>query len=83
MKGGQCLNSDEDLCCPVCHDIFKDPVMLSCSHSVCKVCLQSWWTENPNRECPVCKRRHLKRQLPPNLVLKNLCESFLLDKLLQ
>ncbi|XP_023144019.2 zinc-binding protein A33-like [Amphiprion ocellaris] len=71
---------EEDLCCPVCHDIFKDPVMLSCSHSVCKVCLQSWWTENPNRECPVCKRRHLKRQLPPNLVLKNLCESFLLDK---
>uniref|UniRef100_A0A3P8SCJ3 Tripartite motif containing 35-12 n=1 Tax=Amphiprion percula TaxID=161767 RepID=A0A3P8SCJ3_AMPPE len=70
----------EDLCCPVCHDIFKDPVMLSCSHSFCRVCLQSWWTENPNRECPVCKRRHLKRQLPPNLVLKNLCESFLLDK---
>ncbi|XP_023144023.1 nuclear factor 7, brain-like [Amphiprion ocellaris] len=71
---------EEDLCCPVCHDIFKDPVMLSCSHSFCRVCLQIWWTENPNRQCPVCKRRHLKRQLPPNLVLKNLCESFLLDK---
>ncbi|XP_023144025.1 zinc-binding protein A33-like [Amphiprion ocellaris] len=71
---------EEDLCCPVCHDIFKDPVILSCSHSFCKVCLQSWWTENPNRECPVCKRQHSREDLSPNLVLKNLCESFLLDK---
>uniref|UniRef100_A0A3Q1EAX5 RING-type domain-containing protein n=1 Tax=Acanthochromis polyacanthus TaxID=80966 RepID=A0A3Q1EAX5_9TELE len=69
-----------DLCCPVCHDIFKDPVILACTHSFCKVCLQSWWTEKPNRECPVCKQRHLKRQLPSNLVLRNLCESFLEDK---
>ncbi|XP_051809137.1 nuclear factor 7, brain-like [Acanthochromis polyacanthus] len=71
---------EEDLCCPVCHDIFKDPVILACTHSFCKVCLQSWWTEKPNRECPVCKQRHLKRQLPSNLVLRNLCESFLEDK---
>ncbi|XP_051809136.1 zinc-binding protein A33-like [Acanthochromis polyacanthus] len=68
---------EEDLCCPVCHDIFKDPVILSCSHSFCKVCLQSWWTENPNRECPVCKRQHLNDLIHPNMVLKNLCEIFL------
>ncbi|XP_051234125.1 nuclear factor 7, ovary-like [Dicentrarchus labrax] len=68
---------EEDLCCPVCHDIFKDPVILSCSHSFCKDCLKSWWTEKVTRECPVCKRRHSKEGLPPNLALKNLCESFL------
>uniref|UniRef100_A0A3Q3IS07 RING-type domain-containing protein n=1 Tax=Monopterus albus TaxID=43700 RepID=A0A3Q3IS07_MONAL len=42
-----------DLCCPVCQDVFKDPVVLSCSHSFCKDCLQSWWTEKGHRECPV------------------------------
>uniref|UniRef100_A0A3B4Y477 Zinc finger RING-type eukaryotic domain-containing protein n=1 Tax=Seriola lalandi dorsalis TaxID=1841481 RepID=A0A3B4Y477_SERLL len=31
----------EDLCCPVCHEVFRDPVLLSCSHSFCKdYCLQ-------------------------------------------
>ncbi|XP_044075561.1 E3 ubiquitin-protein ligase TRIM39-like [Siniperca chuatsi] len=67
---------EEDLCCPVCHDIFKDPVILSCCHSFCKVCLQSWWTEKETQECPLCKRRPSKEGLPPNLVLKNLCETF-------
>ncbi|XP_071370477.1 E3 ubiquitin-protein ligase TRIM39-like isoform X1 [Centroberyx affinis] len=53
--------SEEDLSCPVCHDIFKDPVLLSCSHSFCKACLQRWWTEKQTHECPVCKRRSSKR----------------------
>ncbi|XP_029899998.1 nuclear factor 7, ovary-like [Myripristis murdjan] len=72
--------SEEDLCCPVCHDIFKDPVVLSCSHSFCKACLQSWWTEKPTKDCPVCKRRSSKDDPPRNLVLKNLCEAFLLQR---
>ncbi|XP_029899981.1 zinc-binding protein A33-like [Myripristis murdjan] len=72
--------SEEDLCCPVCHDIFKDPVLLSCSHSFCKACLQSWWTEKPIKDCPVCKRRSSRSDPPHNLVLKNLCEAFLLQR---
>ncbi|XP_032364881.1 LOW QUALITY PROTEIN: nuclear factor 7, brain-like [Etheostoma spectabile] len=71
--------SEEDLCCPVCHDVFRDPVVLSCSHSFCKDCLQSWWTERPTQECPVCKKRSLYEP-PCNLVLKNLCEAFLLER---
>ncbi|XP_045907828.1 nuclear factor 7, brain-like [Micropterus dolomieu] len=71
---------EDDLCCPVCQDIFKDPVILSCCHSFCKGCLQSWWTERGSQECPVCKRRHSKEMLPPNRALKNLCESFLQER---
>uniref|UniRef100_A0A8C9XC00 Uncharacterized protein n=1 Tax=Sander lucioperca TaxID=283035 RepID=A0A8C9XC00_SANLU len=71
--------SEEDLCCPVCHDVFRNPVLLSCSHSFCKDCLQSWWTEKPTQECPVCKKRSLYEP-PCNLVLKNLCEAFLLER---
>ncbi|XP_074536054.1 nuclear factor 7, ovary-like [Halichoeres trimaculatus] len=71
---------EEDLCCPICHEIFKDPVLLSCTHSFCEDCLKSWWRENKYRECPVCKARHSKKKPPCNLALKNLCESFLLER---
>ncbi|XP_044206189.1 nuclear factor 7, ovary-like [Thunnus albacares] len=72
--------SEEDLRCPVCHDVFRDPVVLSCSHSFCKDCLKSWWRQKQTRECPVCKRRSSRDEPPVSLVLKNLCESFLQDR---
>ncbi|XP_034721196.1 nuclear factor 7, brain-like [Etheostoma cragini] len=68
--------SEEEFCCPVCCEVFRNPVVLSCSHSFCRDCLQTWWTERPTRECPVCKRRSSKSHPPCNLVLKNLCETF-------
>ncbi|XP_061584331.1 E3 ubiquitin-protein ligase TRIM35-like, partial [Cololabis saira] len=72
-------SSGEDLSCPICQEIFKDPVVLSCSHSFCRACLQSWWAEKETRPCPCCKRRSSKSNPPRNLALKNLCEAFLKD----
>ncbi|XP_010862913.2 tripartite motif-containing protein 35 [Esox lucius] len=66
----------EDLSCPVCYDIFKDPVLLSCSHSFCKACLDLCWKGKENKECPVCQTI-CPVDPHPNLALKNLCESFL------
>ncbi|XP_018559261.1 nuclear factor 7, ovary-like [Lates calcarifer] len=72
--------SEEDLCCPVCQEVFRDPVLLSCSHSFCKDCLKRWWREKPTPDCPVCKRRSSNEHPPLNLALKNLCESFLQER---
>ncbi|XP_066538957.1 E3 ubiquitin-protein ligase TRIM39-like [Hoplias malabaricus] len=72
--------SEEDLSCPVCCDIFKDPVVMSCSHSVCKVCLQRFWETKGSRECPVCRTRSSSLDPPLSLALKNLCERFLQEK---
>ncbi|XP_051724485.1 nuclear factor 7, ovary-like [Ctenopharyngodon idella] len=69
--------SAEELSCPVCCEIFKTPVILSCSHSVCKECLQQFWRTKKAQECPVCRRRSSNDHPPVSLVLKNLCESFL------
>ncbi|XP_059396546.1 tripartite motif containing 35-39 isoform X2 [Carassius carassius] len=69
--------SVKDISCPVCCEIFRAPVLLSCSHSFCKECLQQFWTTKTTRECPVCSRRSSRDDPPCNLVLKNLCESFL------
>ena len=71
---------EEDLWCPVCHDVFRDPVLLSCSHSFCQDCLKSWWKDKAVKECPLCKRRHSKGEPLINLVLKNLCETFLQER---
>ncbi|RVE72663.1 hypothetical protein OJAV_G00043100 [Oryzias javanicus] len=70
-------SSSMDYCCSVCCDVFKDPVLLSCSHSFCRRCLTTWWTQKQNNECPLCKMVSQSDHLPSNLALKNLCESFL------
>uniref|UniRef100_A0A8C1TNH9 Uncharacterized protein n=1 Tax=Cyprinus carpio TaxID=7962 RepID=A0A8C1TNH9_CYPCA len=72
--------SVEELSCPVCCEIFKDPVLLSCSHSFCKECLQQFWRTKKTQECPVCRRRSSKDQPPRNLVLKNLCDSLIMER---
>ncbi|XP_059931230.1 E3 ubiquitin-protein ligase TRIM35-like [Gadus macrocephalus] len=65
-----------DLSCSVCHYIFNDPVILSCSHRFCKGCLQSWWMQSQEHLCPLCKRRSSKTEPPRNIALKNLSEAF-------
>ncbi|KAM3878476.1 E3 ubiquitin-protein ligase TRIM39-like [Diretmus argenteus] len=72
--------SEEDLSCPVCKDIFKDPVLLTCSHNFCQVCLEEWWRHKPTRECPVCRTTSSISEPPPNLELKTLCEAFILER---
>ncbi|KAM9486308.1 E3 ubiquitin-protein ligase TRIM35-like [Clarias gariepinus] len=72
--------SEEDFSCPVCREIFKDPVVLRCSHSVCKVCLQKFWETKGSRECPVCRRKSSMERPFTNLVLKNLCETFFQER---
>lgn len=35
--------SEEDLSCPVCFEIFKDPVLQTSTHSFCKGHLTTFW----------------------------------------
>uniref|UniRef100_A0A672K915 Uncharacterized protein n=1 Tax=Sinocyclocheilus grahami TaxID=75366 RepID=A0A672K915_SINGR len=72
--------SVEELSCPVCCEIFKDPVILSCSHSFCKECLQQFWRIKKTQECPVCRRRSSKQEPLSILALKNLCDSLIKER---
>ncbi|XP_058248202.1 E3 ubiquitin-protein ligase TRIM35-like isoform X2 [Hemibagrus wyckioides] len=72
--------SEQDFSCPVCCELFKDPVLLHCTHSVCKVCLQQFWEAKESKECPVCRRKSSMAEPPINLALKNLCETFLQER---
>ncbi|XP_063068919.1 E3 ubiquitin-protein ligase TRIM35-like [Engraulis encrasicolus] len=71
--------SEEDLSCSLCGEIFKDPVILTCGHSICNSCLEAFWQTKKSKECPVCKRKSSRRVHPSNLHLRNLCETFVKD----
>ncbi|XP_061085352.1 E3 ubiquitin-protein ligase TRIM35-like isoform X1 [Conger conger] len=72
--------SVDEVSCPVCHDIFTCPVVLSCSHSLCKDCLQQCRTAGFHK-CPLCQRACPPGTEPPvNRALKNLCERFHLEQ---
>uniref|UniRef100_A0A3P8U9J5 RING-type E3 ubiquitin transferase n=1 Tax=Amphiprion percula TaxID=161767 RepID=A0A3P8U9J5_AMPPE len=46
----------DDCLCPVCLEIFMEPVTLPCSHTFCKACfLES--VDKATLCCPLCRRR--------------------------
>lgn len=51
--------AEETLRCPVCQDLFTDPVMLPCGHNFCLTCIQAVWeTADSNKGplfCPECQ----------------------------
>ncbi|XP_056299731.1 tripartite motif containing 35-28 [Pseudoliparis swirei] len=65
----------QDLTCPVCQAVFQDPVLLPCSHSFCRECLQKSFQVNKN--CPVCREVCEEGRVTSNRALSSACESFL------
>ncbi|KAM4615805.1 E3 ubiquitin-protein ligase TRIM35-like [Polymixia lowei] len=64
------------LTCHVCSETFRDPVSLSCNHSFCSNCLQKFWEQTKNKNCPICKRKSSKDHPPVNFTLKELADSY-------
>ncbi|XP_070690267.1 zinc-binding protein A33-like [Pempheris klunzingeri] len=64
------------LTCHVCSETFRDPVSLSCNHSFCSSCLQKFWEQAKNQNCPICKRKSSKDNSSVNFPLKEVADSF-------
>jgi len=45
------------LICTICQEVFTDPMRVSCGHTFCKVCLDSWLVSRANygHSCPTCR----------------------------
>ncbi|KAG5277468.1 hypothetical protein AALO_G00117970 [Alosa alosa] len=43
---------DEELKCPVCGSLFRDPIILPCSHNVCSACARNIIVQTPEGETP-------------------------------
>ncbi|XP_068181702.1 zinc-binding protein A33-like [Antennarius striatus] len=65
-----------ELTCPVCLELFHDPVILECGHHFCKVCIIQCWEAKADEvsSCPKC-RKSCARKLRPNSLLCNVVDS--------
>ena len=76
-----------ELECPVCLDLFKDPVIIPCAaaHSLCLACARGvYQNEEKCIRCPVC--REIKpladlANLQRNIVLRNVCDKYLSERI--
>ncbi|XP_034144098.1 zinc-binding protein A33-like [Esox lucius] len=75
-KARQFSFSKEDLLCPLCSEVFSQPVQLQCGHNYCKTCLHDLWERRGLRECPLCRTRSFSVRPPVNLALKIAADTF-------
>lgn len=70
------INELEDqLLCPICLEIFKEPLMLQCGHSYCKSCLGSLLCNlDQQLLCPECRQAVDCSTSPPNVTLARVIE---------
>ncbi|KAF7642504.1 hypothetical protein LDENG_00256810 [Lucifuga dentata] len=69
---------EEELLCPICLNVFDEPVQLPCKHNFCKACIsEAWAKENAAARCPECNRDYdQKPTLEKNLKLANIVKRF-------
>ncbi|XP_010617302.1 E3 ubiquitin-protein ligase TRIM50 [Fukomys damarensis] len=65
----------DQLQCPICLEVFKEPLMLQCGHSYCKGCLVSLSCHlDSELRCPVCRQEVDGSSSPPNVSLARVIE---------
>ncbi|KAI9026597.1 WD40-repeat-containing domain protein [Phycomyces nitens] len=65
--------SDDDLACPICHEIMKDVFMTVCGHSYCHVCISQHI--KMNSDCPLCRANVSPNKVYPNFQLNRVAEQ--------
>jgi len=58
------------LYCPICEDIFDNPVRLRCGHTFCQLCLLRWAQQK--NDCPLCRKIFQMKDIQFDLIGLNM-----------
>uniref|UniRef100_K7FUA4 Tripartite motif containing 39 n=1 Tax=Pelodiscus sinensis TaxID=13735 RepID=K7FUA4_PELSI len=67
-------NIKAEVTCPICQELFLDPVTSECGHSFCRECIAQHCQGDRDIACPLCNEKLRKGNLRPNRELKNIVE---------
>lgn len=65
---------ESSLRCQVCKDFFDNPVITSCSHTFCSLCIRRCLSSEG--KCPVCRSSDQETKLRRNWAVQELVETF-------
>ncbi|XP_078075185.1 zinc-binding protein A33-like [Mustelus asterias] len=65
---------EQDLNCPICLELFRQPVILDCGHNFCQACIGVHWEKTERNCCPECRKVSRGNSLRVNRALANLAD---------
>ena len=84
MSAAEVKKAQNNLTCPVCYQLFKNPKYLPCYHSYCEGCLEKMQVQS-KIICPECRKEAKVpaggvKELPNNFFINRLVDDLILKK---
>ena len=84
MAAKDLKRATENLACPVCYQVFRNPKYLLCYHSYCEECLEKMQKQS-KITCPECRKKTAVpaggvKELPNNFFINRLVDEFILKR---
>ncbi|KAM9859978.1 E3 ubiquitin-protein ligase TRIM39-like [Aulostomus maculatus] len=71
------LLSELQFRCPICLDVFTNPVTITCGHNFCKNCITIFWDVSDQYKCAMCQKVFdIRPQLHINTLLAEVVAQF-------
>ncbi|KAF6106847.1 hypothetical protein HJG60_019537 [Phyllostomus discolor] len=80
MASGILVNMKEEVTCPICLELLREPLSLDCEHTFCQACITANYKESivsqeGQSSCPVCRITYQPGNLRPNRHVANIVET--------